>query len=111
MERRKSINNKKNTNSVSKSTEKKSDILIQIDDLMGNLENEYGPLMIQELQNRLMQTISDFRNDLNIVLNDSFEEHNKKYEKLVGSDETNRVEGEKNIPSYIADYEKNKKNK
>ncbi len=109
MQRRKTVNNNNNNNNnLSKSSEKKGDILIQIDDLMGNLENEYGPLMIQELQTRLMKTINDFRNDLQIVLNNSFEEHKNKYKKL---DNTSKAEGDKDTPSYIADYEKNKKNK
>ena len=102
------MNNKKNTKgpgaSVSKSAEKKSDVLIQIDEIMGALEGEYGPLMIQELQNRLMKTVSDFKDDLKSVLTETFNQHNKKFE----SSDTEVLDGNDDVPTYIADYEKKK---
>ena len=101
------MNNKKNTKgpgtSVSKSAEKKSDVLIQIDEIMGDLEGEYGPLMIQELQNRLMKTVSDFKDDLKSVLIETFDQHNKKFE----SSDREELDGN-DVPTYIADYEKKK---
>ena len=48
--------NNKNNKKVS-STEKKGDLLIQVDDLMNQLENDYGPLMLDELKKRLHKTI------------------------------------------------------
>ena len=101
------MNNKKNTKGpttqVSKSAEKKSDVLIQIDEIMGDLEGEYGPLMIQELQNRLMKTVSDFKDDLKSVLTETFNQHNKKIESSDGEESD-----ESDVPTYIADYEKKK---
>tara|TARA_Y100001934_G_C12147569_1_gene675688 strand:+ start:344 stop:658 length:315 start_codon:yes stop_codon:yes gene_type:complete len=101
------MNNKKNTKGpttqVSKSAEKKSDVLIQIDEIMGDLEGEYGPLMIQELQNRLMKTVSDFKDDLKSVLTETFNQHNKKIELSDGEESD-----ESDVPTYIADYEKKK---
>ena len=101
------MNNKKNTKGpaaqVSKSAEKKSDVLIQIDEIMGDLEGEYGPLMIQELQNRLMKTVSDFKDDLKSVLTETFNQHNKKFESSDGKELD-----ENDVPTYIADYEKKK---
>ena len=101
------MNNKKNTKGpvtqVSKSAEKKSDVLIQIDEIMGDLEGEYGPLMIQELQNRLMKTVSDFKDDLKSVLTETFNQHNKKIE----SSDSEELD-ESDVPTYIADYEKKK---
>ena len=101
------INNKKSNKGsapqVSKSAEKKSDVLIKIDEIMGDLEGEYGPLMIQELQNRLMKTVSDFKDDLKSVLTDTFNQHNQRYED---PDETGTEED--GVPTYIADYEKKK---
>ena len=101
------MNNKKNTkgpgSQVSKSAEKKSDVLIQIDEIMGDLEGEYGPLMIQELQSRLMKTVSDFKEDLKSVLTETFSQHNKKFEPSASGDSD-----ESDVPTYIADYEKKK---
>ena len=39
-------NNKKESNN----TDKKGDLLIQVDDLMNQLENDYGPLMLENLR-------------------------------------------------------------
>ena len=50
--------------SLSKSSEKKGDLLIQVDELMQKLENQYGPLMLEELQKRLLKTINDFQDDV-----------------------------------------------
>ena len=54
--------------SLSKSSEKKGDLLIQVNELMEKLENDYGPLMLGELQKRLKKTIEDFHDDVNVVL-------------------------------------------
>mgnify|MGYP003323366447 CR=1 FL=1 len=61
--------------SLSKSSEKKGDLLIQVNELMEKLENDYGPLMLGELQKRLKKTIEDFHNDVNVVLKDAFDNH------------------------------------
>ena len=103
-------NSKKANTSVSKSADKKSDVLIKIDELMGNLEGEYGPLMIEELQNRLMKTIVDFQEDLKIVLQSTFNQHNDRYKETHDSAKSDNSEDnqEMDMPSYIADYEKKK---
>ena len=96
----------KKTNNLSKSSEKKGNLLIQVDELMQKLDNEYGPLMLKELENRLLKTISDFQSDLKNVLEDSFNEHRLKYENLdnVQSEDID----DEGTPSFIS---KNKKNK
>ena len=105
-------NSKKNikNDSLSKSSEKKGDLLIQVDELMQKLENEYGPIMLQELQERLIKTINDFQSDVNSVLENAFKSHRLKYEGKEG----NMLDGSENkgddVPSFISDYEK-KKNK
>ena len=96
----------KKTNNLSKSSEKKGDLLIQVDELMQKLDNEYGPLMLKELENRLFKTISDFQSDLKNVLEDSFNEHRLKYENL--DNVQNEDIDEEGTPSFIS---KNKKNK
>lgn len=96
----------KKTNNLSKSSEKKGNLLIQVDELMQKLDNEYGPLMLKELENRLLKTISDFQSDLKNVLEDSFNEHRLKYENL--DNVQNEDIDEEGMPSFIS---KNKKNK
>ena len=96
----------KKTNSLSKSSEKKGDLLIQVDELMQKLDNEYGPLTLKELENRLLKTISDFQTDLKNVLEDSFNDHRLKYENL--DNVQNEDIDEEGTPSFIS---KNKKNK
>ena len=96
----------KKTNNLSKSSEKKGNLLIQVDELMQKLDNEYGPLMLKELENRLLKTISDFQSDLKNVLEDSFNEHRLKYENL--DNVQNEDVDEEGTPSFIS---KNKKNK
>ena len=73
----KNINNKKNKPS---SSDKKGDLLIQVDDLMNKLENDYGPLMLDELKKRLKKTIEEFQEDVTSVLKDAFENHQLKYQ-------------------------------
>ena len=96
----------KKTNNLSKYSEKKGNLLIQVDELMQKLDNEYGPLMLKELENRLLKTISDFQSDLKNVLEDSFNEHRLKYENL--DNVQNEDIDEEGTPSFIS---KNKKNK
>ena len=58
------MENKKEKNSkISKSSEKKGNLLIQIDEIMQTFDNEYGPLMLKELEDRLIKTINDFQKD------------------------------------------------
>ena len=106
---------KKNTrivgrqNSLSKSSEKKSDLLIQVNELMEKLENDYGPLMLEELQKRFKKTIEDFQEDVSVVLKDAFDNHESKYKNLDKKIVKNS-EDEDVVPSFISEYQ-NKKNK
>ena len=102
----KKLSNKKNR-SLSPS-EKKGDLLIQVDDLMNQLENDYGPLMLDELKKRLKKTIEEFQEDVTSVLKGAFEKHELKY-KNIGKEMPLR--NEEDVPSYISDYENKKKNK
>ena len=53
------MKNKNKQDSLSKSSEKKGDLLIQVNELMEKLENDYGPLMLDELKKRLKKTIEE----------------------------------------------------
>ena len=105
------MKNKNKQDSLSKSSEKKGDLLIQVNELMEKLENDYGPLMLEELQKRLIKTIEDFQTDVSSVLAQAFENHRVKYEnfdkkiieKIDGNDD--------DVPSFIAEYQTKQKNK
>jgi len=100
----KKINNKKDKSS----SDKKGDLLIQVDDLMNQLENDYGPLMLDELKKRLKKTIEEFQEDVTSVLKDAFEKHELKHKNI---NQHLPNEDEKDVPSYISDYENKKKNR
>tara|TARA_B100000686_G_C16067701_1_gene607803 strand:- start:3 stop:335 length:333 start_codon:yes stop_codon:yes gene_type:complete len=103
--------NKNNKNdSLSKSSERKGNLLIQVDELMQKLENEYGPIMLEELQERLVKTINDFQDDVNAVLKDAFKNHHMKHEDLDNKTFNHSGTKDEDVPSFISDYEK-KKNK
>ena len=93
---------------VSKNSEKKGDMLIQVNELMEKLESEYGPLMLGELQKRLIKTIEEFQEDVSLVLNSAFDKHKLKYEG-VKSKLSSENESKEDIPSYISEYQKKQK--
>jgi hypothetical protein len=77
---KKDIKNKTSKkNSLSVSSDKRGEMLIQIDSLMEKINNEYGPFILDELQKRLEFTIEEFHGDLKFVLDSAFiAEHQKK---------------------------------
>ena len=103
----KNIKNKKT--GLSKSSEKKSDMLIQVNELMEKLENDYGPLMLEELQQRLVKTIEEFQTDVNSVLSDAFDKHRVKYESIDNKLSPD-AESKGDVPSFISEYEQKKIN-
>ena len=90
-----------NKTALSKSNDKKGELLIKVDQLMEKLDNDYGPLLLEELQKRLETTIEEFHSDLKTILEQTFNEHNLK--------EKNRIESD--IPTFIAEYENKVKSK
>ena len=66
------IKKNNNKNSLSSANDKRSELLIKVDDLMEKLNNEYGPFLLEELQKRLETTINEFHSDLKIIFEDSF---------------------------------------
>jgi len=111
MRKNNKVTSSKSNTMVSKASDKKSDVLIQIDELMADLENEYSPLMIKELQKRIIKTISDFKNDLESVLKEAFEKHDDRCNKLEDVNYTESEDSNDNMPSFIAEYEQRKKEK
>ena len=88
--------------SLSKSGEKRSELLIKVDNLMEKMDNEYGPFILDELSKRLEITIEEFHNDLKSLLTQSFSNHSLKNKD--SSKDSSK-------PVFIAEYEKKVKNK
>ena len=103
---KKNISSKKNRLSVS--SDKRGEILIQIDSLMEKINNEYGPFILDELQKRLEFTIEEFHGDLKFVLESAFKKHTTTLDasKVFDSNLDNSE-----IPAFIAEHQKKQKNK
>ena len=95
-------NNKKN--SLSRSSDKKGELLIKVDELMQKLSDNYGPFLLDELQKRLESTINEFNSDLKSILEESFNNHNMKSDNIVSDDKSD-------VPTFIAKYEEKVKKK
>ena len=98
-------NNKNNKSNLTSSSDKRGAMLIQIDELMEKIDNDYGPFILDELKNRLEFTIQEFNKDLRTVLEEAFEKHhnlNQKEKKINSDDE---------IPSFIAEHQKKRQKK
>ena len=93
---------------LSKSSTKRSELLIKVDSLMEKLDNEYGPFLLDELQRRLESTIEDFHEELKMILEKTFKDH---YMKTKSEKQFSINEDSSSMPSFIAEYEKKKKNK
>lgn len=100
-------NIKGNKSNLSSSSDKRGQMLIQIDSLMEKINDEYGPFILDELQKRLEFTIEEFHDDLKIVLDAAFNKHNDNLdasEMFSSNDDTE-------IPAFIAEHQKKQKNK
>ena len=62
-----------NKSSLSKSNDKRSQLLIKVDNLMEKLDNEYSPLLLDELNKRLDSCENNFENErFNIIIKKIF---------------------------------------
>ena len=98
-----------NKNTLSKSSDKKGELLIKVDQLMEKLDNDYGPLLLEELQKRLENTIEEFHSDLKTILEQTFDKHNSKTKNNLESDVPTFIaefnpDGSTGIPKYYAVY-------
>ena len=106
---KKDIKNKTSkNNNLSVSSDKRGEMLIQIDSLMEKINNEYGPFILDELQKRLEFTIEEFHGDLKFVLDSAFNKHNTTLDasKVFDSSPDNSE-----VPAFIAEHQKKQKNK
>ena len=103
---KKNIKNKTSKkNSLSVSSDKRGEMLIQIDSLMEKINNEYGPFILDELQKRLEFTIEEFHGDLKFVLDSAFNKHNTTL------DASKVFDSSPEVPAFIAEHQKKQKNK
>jgi len=93
---------------LSSSDDKRGEMLIQIDSLMGKINDEYGPFILDELQKRLEHTIEEFHDDLKIVLDVAFNKHSDSLDasKMFASNDD-----DSEIPAFIAEHQKKQKSK
>ena len=98
-----------NKSSLSKSNDKRSQLLIKVDNLMEKLDNEYGPLLLDELNKRLESTIEKFNSDLKLILNDTFEKYNFKLKEMGKFFPMDQEDS--SVPTFITKYEEKIKNK
>ena len=91
-----------NKTPLSNASNKRSELLIKVDDLMEKLNNDYGPFLLEELENRLESTIHEFHLELKAILEQSFKNHKTK---------NNKNDDSSDVPTFIAKYEEKIKNK
>ena len=104
--KKKTFNNK---SSLSKSSDKRGELLIKVDALMEKLDNEYGPFLLDELQKRLESTIEEFHGDLKKVLEETFQNHDIKMKQ--GNRMSSGDSPSSDVPTFIAEYEEKIKKK
>ncbi len=68
--------------SDSKDSNKKSELLVKLDELLETVGDKYGPFMIEELYSRMEKTINEFNEELNSIFESTFEQ-SKKINKVV----------------------------
>ena len=68
--------------SDSKDSNKKSELLVKLDELLETVGDKYGPFMIEELYGRMEKTINEFNEQLNSIFESTFEQ-SKKINKVV----------------------------
>ena len=81
---------------------KKSDLLIEIDNKLEKIELEYGPIVYKELQTRLEKTIQIFNDEVESLFMKTFSTYKPSKSKYNKKEKINK-------PKYISDYEKSKK--
>ena len=52
------------------------DLKLKLDELLVEIEEKYGPVMLEELTSRLEKTITQFNNDINTIFEQSFNKTN-----------------------------------
>jgi len=95
---------------------KKSELLVKLDELLETVGDKYGPFMIEELYLRMEKTINEFNQELDTIFESSFEQskkiNNAVSEAMASGSAPNLSDLNigKDIPSFISDKNDKKSN-
>ena len=97
--------------------EKRKALLDEMDELLGQVGNDYGPILLEELQNRLELIIKNFNDEVNTLFTESFKKwqvNDTQLRELVNSDiqipqkkkaRAKKTPKDESTPEFIKDVE------
>tara|TARA_Y100000590_G_C15590332_1_gene965797 strand:+ start:973 stop:1299 length:327 start_codon:yes stop_codon:yes gene_type:complete len=106
LKKNKKLGSSKNM-SLSDSNNKRAEMLVKIDSMLGQIDNKYGPFILDELQKRIEFTIEEFFNDLKLVLNNVFDKSKNNSNDLSPNQDNSEME----TPVFIAEHNKKRTKK
>lgn len=106
LKQNKKIGSSKNVN-FSDSNSKRAEMLVKIDAMLEQIDNKYGPYILEELQKRIEFTIEEFFNDLKLVLNAVFDKSSQNSNQISSKQDKNQME----TPVFIAEHNKKRTKK
>ena len=96
---------------------KRKALLDEMDELLGQVGNDYGPILLEELQNRLELIIKNFNDEVNTLFTESFKKwqvNDTQLRELVNSDiqipqkkkaRAKKTPKDESTPEFIKDVE------
>ena len=106
LKKNKKIGSSKNMD-LGASNNKRAEMLVKIDSMLEQIDNKYGPFILEELQKRIEFTIEEFFNDLKLVLNNVFDKSKNHSNKSSVNQDNNQME----TPVFIAEHNKKRTKK
>ena len=106
LKKNKKIGSSKNMD-LGASNNKRAEMLVKIDSMLEQIDNKYGPFILEELQKRIEFTIEEFFNDLKLVLNNVFDKSKNNSNKSSVNQDNNQME----MPVFIAEHNKKRTKK
>ena len=105
--------------SESKESNKKSELMTKLDELLGNVGEKYGPYMIEELYNRMEKTVQEFNSELDNLFEKSFDNTkkiNNAVNEAITSGQALDISGinnniNQNVPNFISNKNEKKDSK
>ena len=89
-------------------------LLEELDKLLSNVGDNFGPIILEELKLRIDKTINDFNDEVSDMLKTSFDNHNNDYSdyKAFKKKKVNEVnivnEKAEDVPRFIKEYSSEK---
>ena len=106
LKKNKKVGSSKNMD-LGASNNKRAEMLVKIDSMLEQIDNKYGPFILEELQKRIEFTIEEFFNDLKLVLNNVFDKSKNNSNKSSVNQDNNQME----MPVFIAEHNKKRTKK